>query len=69
MTLLRYKYDSKKMIVVLAAEERAGAEPQGIAASMREKYGKKFGHFIVTVRSDGMAGKLAGKGSNIAYVV
>ncbi|OPY81079.1 MAG: N-glycosyltransferase [Syntrophorhabdus sp. PtaU1.Bin153] len=67
VTLLQGKYDSKKMIVVLAAEERAGAEPQDIAASMKEKYGDEFGHFIVTVHPDGIAGELAGKGSNIAY--
>lgn len=67
LTLLQCKYDSKKMIIVLAAEERAGAEPQAIAASMQEKYGPRFGHFLVTVHPDGIAGELAGKGSNIAY--
>jgi hypothetical protein len=67
MTLLQCRYDSRKMIVVLAAEERAGAEPQNIAASTMKKYGDKFGHFITTVHPDGIAGELAGKGSNIAY--
>ncbi len=66
-TLLDCKYDTKKMIVVLAAEERAGVESQRVAGSMKEKYGEKFGHFIVTVHPDGIPGELAGKGSNIAY--
>jgi hypothetical protein len=67
VTLLKCKYDSKKMIVVLAAEDRAGEEPRAIAASMKSKYGNRFGHFLVTVHPDGIVGELAGKGSNIAY--
>lgn len=66
-SLLQCRYDIKKMIVVLAAEERAGAEPLKIAESMKDKYSGRFGHFIVTVHPDGVAGELAGKGSNIAY--
>jgi hypothetical protein len=65
--LLESRYDMKKMIIVLAAEERAGAEPLQIAASMKEQYSDRFGHFIITVHPDGIAGELAGKGSNIAY--
>ncbi|MGL4370984.1 MAG: hypothetical protein ACRCUT_15130, partial [Spirochaetota bacterium] len=66
-SLLDCKYDSKKMIVVLAAEERAGADPLKIAAAMKKKYGKRFGHFVITVHPDGIVGELAGKGSNISY--
>lgn len=66
-TLLQCRYDSKKMIVVLGAEERAGREALEIAASMRKQYENSFGHFIVTVHPDGIEGELAGKGSNIAY--
>ena len=66
-TLLQCKYDSKKMIVVLAAEERAGKESQDIAHAMKEKYGGTFGHFVVTVHPGDIPGELAGKGSNIAY--
>lgn len=65
--LLESKYDIRKIIIVLAAEERAGAEPLKIAASMKKKYEDKFGHFIITVHPDGIPGELAGKGSNIAY--
>ena len=66
-SLAESKYNIKKMIIVLAAEERAGAEPLEIAGAMKKKYGRKFGHFIVTVHPDGIAGELAGKGSNIAF--
>jgi hypothetical protein len=66
-TLLECRYNTKKIIVVLAAEKRAGEESLQIAASIEKKYGSRFGHFIVTVHPDGIAGELAGKGSNIAY--
>ncbi len=67
LSLLESRYDSKRFIVVLAAEERAGSEPLEIAAAMKKKYGKKFGHLVVTVHPDGIEGELAGKGSNISY--
>ncbi|HAR96500.1 MAG TPA: hypothetical protein DCR97_11140 [Deltaproteobacteria bacterium] len=67
MTLLQCKYDKKRMIVVLAAEERAGAESRSVADSMKNKYGERFAHFLVTVHPDGIPGELAGKGSNIAF--
>jgi len=66
-SLLESKYNHKRFIIVLAAEERAGNEPLEIAAEMKKKYRKEFGHFIVTVHPDGIEGELAGKGSNITY--
>ena len=66
-TLLQCRYDSSKMIVVLGAEERAGEEARNIAESMKNRYENSFGYFMVTVHPDGIAGELAGKGSNIAY--
>ncbi len=67
ITLKKCDYNTKRMIVVLAAEERAGSEPLEIAAKMKKKYGKVFGDFVVTVHPDGIEGELAGKGSNISY--
>ena len=67
VSLLESKYNHKKFIIVLAGEERAGKEPLEIARKMKKKYGKKFGHFVLTVHPDGIEGELAGKGSNIAY--
>ncbi len=66
VSLLESKYNHKKFIIVLAVE-RAGKEPLEIARKMKKKYGKKFGHFVLTVHPDGIEGELAGKGSNIAY--
>lgn len=67
VSLLESKYNHKKFIIVLAGEERAGEGPAEIAQRMKKKYGRSFGHFVVTVHPDGIEGELAGKGSNIAY--
>ncbi|MEM9336667.1 MAG: glycosyltransferase family 2 protein [Patescibacteria group bacterium] len=61
------RYDKKSIIVVLAAEERAGEEAQVIANKMKEKYAKEFGSFLVTTHPQDVPGEMAGKGSNAAY--
>lgn len=60
-------YDKQSIIVVLAAEERAGAEAQETAERMREKWGAQFGTFLVTTHPQDVPGEMAGKGSNAAY--
>lgn len=65
--LLDASYDSNKLAVVLATEDRAGEEAQTIARAIREKYRKEFGHFITTIHPANVPGEMAGKGSNISY--
>lgn len=65
--LLKTKYDKKKIIVVLAAEERAGEGPWNLAQEMKEKYGDVFAHFLITRHPADTVGEMAGKGSNISY--
>jgi Glycosyl transferase family group 2 len=60
-------YDHSRIIVVLAAEARAGQEAQDIGERMRLKYQSTFPHFIVTVHPDGLPGEIRGKGPNITY--
>lgn len=60
-------YDKKNVIVVLAAEERAGEEAQRIANKMKEKWGKTFSSFLVTTHPADVPGEVAGKGSNATY--
>ena len=67
--LLKAKYDPQKMIVVLAAEERAGPEAAQLAEKMAAKYGDKFGHFLVTVHPANLPGEIAGKGSNTHFAL
>lgn len=61
------EYNHKRFLVVLAAEERAGVCAINTANKMKKKFGRVFGHFLVTVHPDGIAGEMAGKGSNISW--
>jgi cellulose synthase/poly-beta-1,6-N-acetylglucosamine synthase-like glycosyltransferase len=65
--LLETKYDAKSIFVVLASEERAGHEALQRGLSAKEKYGERFGAFIVTTHPKDIPGEMPGKGSNITY--
>ncbi len=66
-SLVGARYKSKKIIVVLAAEGRAGQEALELAEKMKNKYGKLFGEFLITVHPEGLPGEIKGKGPNISY--
>lgn len=66
-SLAEVNYDKKSIIVVLASEERAGAEAQIIAANMKEKWGDTFGAFLVTTHPQDIVGEVAGKGANATW--
>jgi hypothetical protein len=66
-SLLAAKWPKDKMIIVLAAEQRAGQEAFDIARKVSEKFKRKFGHFLVTVHPKDIEAEMAGKGSNIAW--
>ena len=59
--------DHKKIIIVLAVEERAGQEAQDKASRARAEYGSIFGTFFVATHPADRPGEMAGKGSNISY--
>jgi cellulose synthase/poly-beta-1,6-N-acetylglucosamine synthase-like glycosyltransferase len=65
--LLNTDYDKSKMAIVLASEESAGEEASSIGRIILQKYGQKFGHFLVTKHPSGVPGEMPGKGSNISY--
>ncbi len=67
--LMSSKYDLKKMIVVLAAEERAGVEASQLAHKIQSLYGEKFGHFLVTTHPENTVGEIGGKGSNTHHAL
>jgi cellulose synthase/poly-beta-1,6-N-acetylglucosamine synthase-like glycosyltransferase len=60
-------YPGKKIIVVLALEERAGKEREEIAAELERKYGDDFYKFLITVHPDGIVGELKAKGANATW--
>ncbi len=61
------KYDKSKIIISLAAEERAGKSAEKIARKMEEKYKNTFGNIITTIHPEGLEGEIKGKGPNITY--
>lgn len=65
--LSEVRYDKKNIIVVLAAEERAGDEALRTLTVMKERYAERFGFFLTTVHPKDTPGEMAGKGSNAAY--
>lgn len=66
-SLLATHYKKNRMIIVLAAEERAGSEAQENALHIKEKYAEHFKHFLITTHPSNLPGEMPGKGSNIAY--
>jgi len=62
--LLDDGYPTDKMIVVLAVEERGGAEAQERARKIKKEFGSKFRNFLITLHPDGIVGELKGKGAN-----
>lgn len=53
--------------VVLALEERVGAQAQNIARQIEEEFGHRFGNFLITTHPANLPGEIVGKGSNEAY--
>jgi len=60
-------YPLDKMIVILAIEQRAGAEAKVRADIISEEYGYKFRNFLITIHPDNIAGEIKGKGANQAW--
>lgn len=57
-------YPKKNLWVVLATEERGGAEDAIVAEKIKNEFNDIFGAFLVTTHSAGIFGELPGKGSN-----
>ena len=65
--LLASEWDPKTLIVVLAAEERAGTEALEVARRIEREFGPRFLACITTVHPAGLPNEIAGKGSNMSY--
>jgi len=59
--------NKKKMIVVLAPEERAGEKAREVAVKVTDEFKGVFGHTFISIHPKDLPGEMAGKGSNIAY--
>lgn len=61
------RFPGRQIAVVLAAEERAGAEARSVAERLTAEYADVFLELHVTVHPKDVPGELPGKGSNISY--
>jgi hypothetical protein len=66
-SILDTTYDDKKLIVVLAYEERGGSEIEKTAYKLQKEFGDKFKSFLIVKHPDNLPDELVGKGSNITY--
>ena len=65
--LVKDGYPLKKMILVLAVEERAGPEAIEQAREVEREFSSYFKDFLITIHPDGIKGELKGKGANQAW--
>ena len=64
-SIVKTTYPKERMIVVIAYEERGGANAEKVAKTLEKNYSKKFGGFILAKHPDGIPGEVVGKGGNI----
>lgn len=60
-------YDLKKVILIIAYEERGGAEVESFVKSLVKKYGNGFYHAEAIMHPWPMVGEVIGKGGNVTY--
>jgi hypothetical protein len=65
--ILASTWDSKRIILVLAAEARAGREAEAIAERVKKEYGDRFLECAITVHPEGLPNEIPGKGSNLSW--
>ncbi|MDE2001361.1 MAG: glycosyltransferase family 2 protein [Patescibacteria group bacterium] len=66
-SLARSNYPHGKLLVVLAIEERAGAEARETADRIHAEFAGRFPHFLVTTHPADLPGEIPGKGSNESW--
>jgi len=67
LSILASEYDAKKMILVLAYEERGGAEVGEQAKALIAEYAPQFKHAMAVEHPKDMPGEVIGKGGNITF--
>jgi hypothetical protein len=60
-------YDNDKMIVVLAYEERGGADIEATVLALQKKFANTFNAFLIVKHPKDLPGEVIGKGGNITY--
>ncbi len=67
LALAETNYPKENLSIVLATEERGGAEDAATAGAVEREFGRSFGGFLVTRHPAGLPDEVPGKGSNEAW--
>lgn len=65
--VINSQYDSKKIILVMAYEGRAGKAAEATVLELLDLYKDKFQHAMAVKHPPNIAGEVIGKGGNITY--
>lgn len=65
--ILKSQYDPKKIIFVLAYEQRGGEQTAKNARILEREFSSKFGGYLSICHPGDIKGELQGKGANITY--
>jgi hypothetical protein len=60
-------FNNDQIILVLAYEQRGGAEIKGVVEAIQKKFAGTFKAFHLVEHPDGLPGEVIGKGGNITY--
>lgn len=66
-SILRSEFDMKKVILVIAYEERGGEDIKKTATDLIREYGAEFMFATAVEHPDGMPNEVTGKGGNITF--
>jgi hypothetical protein len=66
-SLTEVDFPLKRIMLVIAYEERGGTQTEANAKDLIAKYGDRFGLAMAVKHPDGMAGEVRGKGGNITF--
>lgn len=67
--LVKGAYPLDKLIVVLAAEDRAGESAQDVAKRLEQEFSRHFFAFLITTHPQNLPGEIPGKGSNETWAI
>jgi hypothetical protein len=66
-SLAEANFPSKQIMLVIAYEERGGAEVKQTCEALIREYGHHFAYATAIMHPDGIAGEVRGKGGNISF--
>lgn len=66
-SLLATTIDSKQLLIVFAYEERGGEAIKKVVATLKKRYGAKFGAFYMVQHPKDLPNEVVGKGGNITF--